>query len=228
MHKIPTLFVRDFTDPRNPVLTDQVAPGCEWVLAGEGVATRKYDGVSIKFDGTAWWARRMVKAGKPAPVNYQPVVTDETTGHTFGWEPVEQSAYVKMWREAVEPILEFGALISGSTADTMLPAGTFELIGPKINGNPENARHHRLEPHANAERICIETRQGACVCSDEAVADGDCPHPWIIHPNPNPWDLVLLAQQWGYEGIVWHHREDDRMAKLKVRDLRQRPAPAQA
>ncbi len=36
--KIPTLFVRDLEDRAH--VTDEVTPGCEWVLAGEGVAYR--------------------------------------------------------------------------------------------------------------------------------------------------------------------------------------------
>lgn len=44
MRKIPTLFVREFLPNHKILITDQVTPGCEWVLAGEGVATRKLDG----------------------------------------------------------------------------------------------------------------------------------------------------------------------------------------
>jgi hypothetical protein len=55
MNKIPTLFVRD---PSNMALVlDQVTPGCEWVLAGEGVATRKWDGTNVRVtvsDGQFW------------------------------------------------------------------------------------------------------------------------------------------------------------------------------
>jgi hypothetical protein len=43
---MPCLFVRDFTDKRNPKISTDVTPGCEWVMAGEGVATRKYDGTA--------------------------------------------------------------------------------------------------------------------------------------------------------------------------------------
>ena len=43
MKKIPTMFERDWNGDRSRVV-NQVHPGCEWVLAGEGVATRKLDG----------------------------------------------------------------------------------------------------------------------------------------------------------------------------------------
>lgn len=46
MNKIPTLFVRD---PANMSrVTREVTPGCEWVLAGEGMATRKWDGTNVR------------------------------------------------------------------------------------------------------------------------------------------------------------------------------------
>ena len=45
MKKIPTLFLRD---PSNPLrVIDQVNSVCQWVADGEGVATRKWDGQPI-------------------------------------------------------------------------------------------------------------------------------------------------------------------------------------
>ena len=44
MKKIPTLFKRVYTDGRVTGITDEVNPGLEWVLAGEGQATVKIDG----------------------------------------------------------------------------------------------------------------------------------------------------------------------------------------
>src|SRR5215470_753136 len=87
MKKIPTLFVRDDEDRR--YVTEAVNSGCEWVLAGEGAATRKFDGTCVMLDEDGrWWARREVKPGKQAPANFVHVEHDETTGKTMGWEPV--------------------------------------------------------------------------------------------------------------------------------------------
>ena len=44
MKKIPTLFKRTYDGPRIKGITDEVTPGLEWVLAGEGLATVKIDG----------------------------------------------------------------------------------------------------------------------------------------------------------------------------------------
>ena len=45
MQKIPTVFQRDPSNPKH--VLPEVTPGCEWVLAGEGVPTRKYDGTGL-------------------------------------------------------------------------------------------------------------------------------------------------------------------------------------
>lgn len=175
MKKIPTLYVRDRA---TGYVTDEVTPGCEWVLAGEGVPTRKYDGTCVMLDEDGnWWARREVKPGKQPPPNYLPVETDTVTGTTVGWEPIGQSPFVKFWREAI---------LHTSDHDP----GTYELIGPKINGNPEKSECHCLQRHASAEHL-----------------------PRFRHPA----DLIELCAAMGIEGAVWHH-QDGRMAKLKARD----------
>lgn len=185
MKKIPTLFKRDPEDMRH--VTAEVTPGCEWVLAGEGVATRKYDGTCVMLDDDGgWWARREVKRGKAKPPNFVAVNYDEATGKTMGWEPLAQSGFAKFHAEAFANGDELGR--------RRFSAGTYELCGPKINGNPEGYPSHFLMPHATAERYpALHTPQGY----DELRA-------------------ALTALSW--EGIVWHHR-DGRMAKLKGRDF---------
>lgn len=129
MKKIPTLFKRDPDDMRR--VLPEVTPGCEWVLAGEGVATRKYDGTCTMFDGERWWARREVKPGKNPPDGWVEVDADETTGKRVGWEPIEQSAFAKVF----------------AIADGIQIPGTYELCGPKVNRNPEGFDTHVLVPH---------------------------------------------------------------------------------
>lgn len=181
MQKILTLFVRDPEDRRH--VTREVTPGCEWVLAGEGVATRKLDGTCVMVDdGGRWWARREVKAGKLAPLGFVAVQVDDVTGKTVGWEPVEQSAFAKFHAEALE---------ATRAGERGWAAGTYELVGPRINGNPEQVNRHYLWEHAAADVL-------------DAPRDFDGLREW-------------LASFKG-EGIVWHH-PDGRMAKLKRRDF---------
>lgn len=164
-------------------MTDQVTPGCEWVLAGEGVTTRKYDGtcVLIRRDGLAVraFARREVKPGKMPPGNFYAIERDMTTGKMVGWEPAEQSGFAAMIREAIAAQPDIGP-------------GTYELCGPKINGNPEDFASHRLVKHG-----------------DMLLAD----------VGPRTFDnLARYLRGVSFEGIVWHH-PDGRMAKLKRRDF---------
>ena len=66
MNKIPTVFQRNENDRR--YVTREVNPECQWVLDGEGVPTRKFDGTCVRLaDDGSWWARREVKPGKEPP-----------------------------------------------------------------------------------------------------------------------------------------------------------------
>lgn len=178
MRKIPTVYVRD-AENRSRV-TDQVNPGCEWVFAGEGVATRKYDGTCVMLDEDGdWWARREVKPGKTEPAGFVLVMHDAITGKSVGWQPMAQSSFAKFHAEALGNPHERRAV------------GTYELIGPKINGNPEGAEGHQLVPHDDADALFAPL-------------------------DPNELREFLLGHP--YEGIVWHH-PDGRMAKLKRRDV---------
>ena len=52
MKKMPTLFHREFQDHHVISISQEVTPGLEWVLAGEGVATEKIDGACcVIIDG---------------------------------------------------------------------------------------------------------------------------------------------------------------------------------
>jgi hypothetical protein len=180
MRKIPTLFKRDENDRKH--VTAEVNPECQWVLDGEGVATRKYDGTCVRLDDNGeWWARREVKPGKERPRNYLIVETDQTTGKEVGWEPVEQSGYAKIHEDALR----------NEPSSAQLP-GTYELLGPKVQGNPEGFDGHALQRHADAVQLLLAPR------TFDGLRD------------------YLLDRP--YEGIVWHH-SDGRMAKLKKRDF---------
>ncbi len=180
MEKIPTLFERDWAGDRSRVL-DAVVPGCEWVLAGEGVATRKYDGTCCLVRDRRLYKRHEVREGKSTPEGFEKVEADEATGKVIGWIPVGDGPEDKWHRQAWE--VDGGAL----------PDGTYELLGPKIQGNPERFPSHELLRHAAAEQL-DDLADLTYVGIMEYLADEDI------------------------EGIVWHH-PDGRMAKIKKRDF---------
>ncbi|MFJ9985308.1 DUF5565 family protein [Streptomyces globisporus] len=202
MKKIPTLFVRDFS-AQPALVIPEVTPGCEWVLAGEGEATRKYDGTCVMLDQSGeWWARREVKRGKTPPPRYVPISTDDETGKTVGWEPVEQSAFAKWVREALNTPWGVAQMNANGRWTPSKPAesGTYELCGPKVNGNPERIQEgHLLIRHGY--KAAVDREEMATLPTDFAGLAA-----WL-HARPN------------WEGIVWHH-PDGRMAKIKGKDFR--------
>lgn len=184
MQKIATLFVRDPQRPK--YVTEAVTPGCEWVLAGEGVATRKYDGACAMVRDGVLYKRREWKDGAKALDGFEEVEYDPNTGKHFGWVPVDPLDPGDRWFcEAVAP---------DAPVNCGLLDGTYELVGPKVQGNPEVYAVHLLVAHAEAQRLFDVPR------------DFDRLRDW------------LLARP--YEGVD-HHHPDGRMAKIKRRDFPQ-------
>ena len=179
MKKIPTLFERDWSGDRSRVL-QQIHAGCEWVLAGEGVATRKIDGTSCLVRDGRLWKRRELRESDKAPPDFIPADVDLETKKTVGWVPVGDGPEDKFHREA--------------WGDRARADGTYELVGPKVQGNPEREPGHALVRHG----------YGIAGPLDDV---------------PRTFDELreFLAAR-DIEGIVWHH-PDGRMAKIKKRDF---------
>ncbi len=183
MKKIPTLFVRD-PDDRKHVL-DEVTPGCEWVIEGQGTATRKWDGTCLMVRDGRLFKRREVKPGKEAPEGFEQIDADATTGKVVGWVPVGDGPEDRLARETFE-----------GDANARFWNVTCELVGPKVNGNPEGFQNHWLRFHGDTP-LTTEMR--------------DVP---LTHAGLGAY----LLRSAPMEGIVWHH-PDGRMAKLKRRDF---------
>lgn len=183
MKKIPTLFKRDFTN--NGQIIPEYADGTEWVVASEGVATRKYDGTPALIRDHRMYKRYEYKDGNTPPTDFEEADYDETTGKHVGWVQVGWGSEDKWFREA----------INGGNPDKVdMPQGTYELVGPKVQGNPEKYPNHLLIKHSKAS---------------------------VLFPTPPlTFDEIknYLADK-DIEGIVWHH-PDGRMVKIKGKDYR--------
>jgi hypothetical protein len=139
MQKISTLFMRDPQDRRR--LTREVHRRCQWVIDGEGVAKRKYDGKCVILDEFGnWWARLEVRPGEEPPPGFCTIAEDR--GIRVGAEPLATSPWAKYFDEAIE-------LYRPPGSERPLP-GTYELYGPEINGNPEDVSVHSLVYHSDA------------------------------------------------------------------------------
>lgn len=182
MKKIITLFKRNYETDR--LVRDEVTPGAEWVLAGEGIATRKLDGTCCLMRDGKLYKRYEVKIGGKPPSGFEPAnEIDEVTGKQQGWVPVGDGPEDRWHREALKELTDH----SNPPKD-----GTYELCGPKIQGNPEGFGQHILWNHDSADRLL------------------DAPRAFD--------ELREYLRERDIEGIVWHH-EDGRMVKVKKRDF---------
>jgi|SRR5882672_1123286 len=185
MKKIPTVFERDWDGDRSRVV-DKVHSGCEWVLAGEGVATRKLDGTCCLVRGGNLYKRRELRKGDTSPPLFEVVNRDDETDKTVGWLPCDIGSEDRWHMEAFSKRNDW-------------PDGTYELVGPKVQGNPEKWPTHELVTHGS------------------------------IHEENPPRTFgglkTWLAGR-DIEGLVFHHA-DGRMAKIKLRDfgLKRVPGP---
>lgn len=191
MNKIPTVFERDWDGDRSRVL-DIPAAGCEWVFAGEGVATRKLDGTCCMVREGDLYKRHEVRPGKAWPPGFEAVENDGRTGKVIGWVPVHDDRPEDRWhREGL--------------ANRLLTAldGTYELLGPKVQGNPEGLSEHQLVAHTDAPPYIVpRTFVGMRDLLRELADNGQ-----------------------GVEGFVFHH-DDGRMAKIKSKDFGIRRVPS--
>lgn len=123
MEKIITLFQRNYDGDR--LVRDEIVPGAEWVLAGEGKATQKIDGTACMVRHGRLYKRYDARAGKTPPPDFEPAQPrpDEHTGHWPGWVPVQANAPEDRW-----------AMEAWANADGRLADGTYELIGPRVQG----------------------------------------------------------------------------------------------
>lgn len=134
MKKIPSVFCRNYDSDH--LIRDEIVPGCEWVIAGEGIATRKWDGTSCLVRGGNLFKRYDAKRGKTPPLGFEPAQEpDPVTGHHTGWLPVV-GAPEDRWH-----------LAALADARIWCTDGTYELCGPAINSNPERFSSHVLIRH---------------------------------------------------------------------------------
>lgn len=173
MKKIVSLFRRNHEGNRK--VRDEVSVGAEWVLAGEGVATRKWDGIAVLIKDGVAYKRYDAKTGRTPPEGFVPAQPnpDPVSGHWPGWVlAVKPDARYVL--EAIERASE--------RYPQGVPDGTYEVCGPKIGtrhgANPEKLSEHVLIPHG---QDLLE----------------DCPRSFSA--------LMDYLRDKPIEGLVWHH-----------------------
>lgn len=185
MKKIPTLFVRP---EGGKLVIPEVREGCEWVLAGEGIATLKWDGSCCAVRNGVLYRRYIAKVApspeEAATVGFVPVNDDGKEGHRHGWIPVGNSPNDQYHREAW-----------ANRGNYVLDQDwTYELVGPKVQGNPYGLEKHVLYPHG--------------LCPVNAPHTFDELKDWLM--------------EYHHEGVVWWRdvrSPDSDKVKIKRRDF---------
>lgn len=179
MKKISTLYKKDTLDLSRVI--NEVNPENEWVFTDIGVrATRKYDGTACAIIDGQLYKRYDVKKGKQVPQFAIPCQEpDEITGHWPHWVLCNHDSP--------------GDKYFFQGFDTSLPDGTYELVGPKVQGNPEKFDKQTLVRHGAHEVHGLI-------------------YPLTFDGLRNYFEVVNI------EGIVFHH-PDGRMCKIRKSDF---------
>lgn len=191
MKKIPTLFKRDMDTGK---IYSEMNPKCWWVIRDECIATEKFDGTACLIDNNMLYKRynRKPKKRKPEPENWiSAQEPDVETGQWPGWVPVGEGPEDNWHREGWENWLH--AHYSNLPINAFSVDMTYELVGPKIQGNPYQLKRHELWKHG-----------------DHVFDRGKVPRTFL--------GLAIWLPSQNIEGIVWHH-PDGRMAKVKTVDF---------
>jgi len=176
MKKIVSLFSRNFdTEVNDRKVRDEVMPAAQWVADGEGVATRKWDGMAVLVKDGKVFKRYDAKSGRTPPADFVPAqpAPDPVSKHWPGWVPATKSD---------RPINESIAWAKENLFLGEVPDGTYESVGPLIGTrhgpNPENLTEQRLVVHG-----------------DDKMPDA---------PRDYDGIMEYLRDK-PIEGIVWHH-----------------------
>lgn len=147
MKKIPTLFKREFENGKIVGITNQVQDGLEWVLAGEGTATLKYDGSCCAVIDGQFYKRFDAKPGRTIPEGAIPCCEpDPITGHHPHWVKCDRTNPSDKW---------FWRAYDTSLNLTVIECWdvSYEAVGKHFNGNPYGMSYDLLVRHGDAPII---------------------------------------------------------------------------
>jgi hypothetical protein len=195
MKKMTTLYKQEFDQlPNNKGrvfsgLSQETNTENDWVFTDPTtVAYRKLDGASAAIINGKVYYRYMSRQRKNTPAQIpvdgipaQPNIDEATQTHPY-WVPAEAKGNGKH---------HYDAFINQPN----LPDGTYELIGPSINGNAEHAVTNILVPH-NANKLLVKL---PTELTRESLKQ------------------LIMSQPW--EGLVFRNSNDD-MCKLRRVDFK--------
>ena len=142
MKKIPTLFERVYENHKIVGILPNVTEGMEWVLAGEGIATVKWDGSCCAIMNGEIYKRYDAKNGKKPPEGAISCCDpDPVTGHWPHWVKCDPNNPADKW------FIQAFENVKKNECRADLYGGTFEAVGPHFQGNPYHFEEDKLIKH---------------------------------------------------------------------------------
>lgn len=207
MKKMTTLYHINYVNHIGTI-TQDINPENVWVFEDKEniIATAKKDGTACritvkdiqlilwkrydrKLTKKAFFRKKKDKTFIPKITDYKPIsnefevcneLPDPITGHWPGWLPTDRNDNADQYH-----------IEAWDRCNHILEPGTYELVGPKIQGNPYNLEYHELWKH------------GA----------------HILYNVPLEFHLLKeYLRELHEEGIVFHHT-DERMCKIRRKDF---------
>lgn len=198
MKKTPLVFVYDYD---NNIITDKVKPGSEWVLNSEGIATIKIDGSACLYkDGKLW--KRFDRRLKPKFANkFKPGDNPDLSyfrEEPEGFVPCEEKpdpntfhwpGWVPVSEDNPADKYHIEALLHLKCK--LIEGKTYELVGPTLHDNPYKLENHELWEHGKL----------------------------VVDIVPDFESIKKYLEDNYIEGLVFHHKEDGRVAKIRRKDF---------
>lgn len=124
MRKIPTIFIRD-SKPKCTPVTEEINPECQWVFDGEGIATRKIDGVNVKIVRD-----NLDEGSQEAYIRIKPNTRDYVEAE---YEPLLCGM---SWKDKY--------IAAAVNSNEQWNDGIYEAYGEGIRGNPEKVEGYHM------------------------------------------------------------------------------------
>jgi hypothetical protein len=202
MKKMTTLFV---VDRSTDLAIDEIRPENEWVIKGEGIATVKMDGTACLVSGGVLFKRQNRKLqkrfqkkwsqskqkGTPFSVDESMFksVPDGTIACNDSFDPV--TLHWPFWVPVNDEAPEDAFHVEGWNNLKNKVDGTYELMGPKFQGNLLKLDQHQLMKHGEIQ-VTVTDFSFEGICS--------------------------ILKKLNHEGLVFHNA-DGRMCKIRRKDM---------
>ena len=191
MKKLKTLYKKN---PENlGRVIEELDPNCLWVFDECVRATRKFDGTACMIQDNVLYKRYDNKKGKAMPSTaIECQSADEFSGHHPYWVLCDRDnkGEKRHWEA-------FDKHLTLENNEHDWEDGTYELIGVKVNRNPERVKDgHMLVKHGS-------------------VGFSEKDKDFMLENIEN---MKAFLEQNDIEGIVFHH-PDGRMCKIRKKDF---------